>query len=146
MLMTTRHPVWSVFFCSNILLTAKVMFRYLALYFWLSLLYPYVVFLRHLGSTHIPWLCSFTLLDTAYPISFLYLHPCFCSVVFASTHGFVLSCSVRPNPMPFTLLTLHSFPPFCQKLLFCLLVPLLPCLAYGSFCYTDLWWLCQIHN
>ena len=96
MLMAVRHSVWSVFFCSDILPTSQDMFRYLALYFRLSLLYPCVWFSSLIfRSTHIPWFYSFTQLDTACPIPFLYPHPYFCSVVFASMHGFVVSCSVR---------------------------------------------------
>jgi hypothetical protein len=95
-LVAVGHSVWRDFFCCIILPPSKVKLWYFALYFRLSLLYPYVWFSSVIfDSTHIPWLCSFTLLDTAYPISCLYSHPCFCSVVFANTHGFVLPCSVR---------------------------------------------------
>ena len=133
MVMMVRYSVWSALFCSVTLPTSKVMFRYLALHSRLSLLYSHVWLSSvMISSVHIPCLRSFTLFYIAYPIPFLYPHPCLCSVVSACTHRFVLSCSVRYNPMSFTWLTLHSFLPFCQKLWFCFSCPSapLPCLRF----------------
>ena len=145
MLMAVRHSLWSVFFCSVILPTSKVMFRYLALYFRLSLLYPHVWFSSVIfGSTHIPWFCSFTLVDIAYPIPFLYPH--WCSVPPFLPTCMVLFCHVPSVKTQCHLLYQHFIPfrhfarsyDFVSSCLCSLL-----CLR---FCYTDVWWLCQIHN